>query len=98
MTGRRGPLSLLTLASELSATKSFPLLPASLRAASRQDACPGCRRSKTPFVRTNVRPLRASLLRTATARPSAISLGFPGVLEETGTSEELLRLLEELAR
>src|SRR5271166_1059163 len=98
MTGRSGPFSSLVLRSELSATKSFPFLPASRRAASRKDACPGWTRSKTPFVRTNVAPLRASRLRISTALLSDTSLGFPGMESDGGTLEELLRLLEELSR
>src|ERR1019366_9242327 len=98
MIGRRGPFSRRVLWSELSATKSLPFLPASLRAASRKEAGPGWRRSKTPFVRTNAPPSRATLLRIATALLSGTSLGVPGVGGDEGTSEEFLRLLKELAR
>src|ERR1035438_5949556 len=98
MIGRRGPFSLFVFGPEWGAMKTLPRRPASLRAASRKDACPGCRRSKTPFVRTNVPPLRATLWRIATALLSDTSLGLPRVRADARTSEELLRLLEELSR
>src|SRR5208283_2808586 len=55
-------------------------------------------RSKTPLVRTKVPPFRASRFRIATALFSETSLGFAGMGEDEDILEELLRLLEELAR